>query len=480
MVIKLQTNVISPKTETKIAISLKHNHEIAKQCITANNPEERKEDGNLFRSFPPILFSYQKEFLKAVDDPKWKCLFFEKSRRIGATWAIAAWCVLEAAKKGGRNCYYIGLNLNMCREFVASAQFWASHFSLACNYMEEKLIDDEKEDIQVLRIKFASGKKIEALSSKPSSIRGRQGVVILDESAFYDTSLKEYLKATLAMQIWGGKVIVLSTHNGEQNEFNQICNDIKSGKEPFYLQRTTFREAVKQGLYSRVCLTTKTDWTQADEDAWVKDIYDQYGDSATEELDAIPRTDNPHAIFKPEMFKRVNKNDLPTSWDVLGRFWDMAATDKKTSCYTVGVKMGIKGDKKYILGWDYCQKNPGASEDFFFDVVRRDGKQVIVGFELEGGSQALRYVEHVKRTLQGFTVKAVKPQGTKLLRSLPVKESAKNGEYYVLDEKDWTDDFIKTICQFEGTKVILVTDTADALSGAHETFTRKVNYLLMS
>jgi phage terminase large subunit-like protein len=90
-------------------------------------------------------------------------------------------------------------------------------------------------------------------------------------------------------------------------------------------------------------------------------------------------------------------------------------------------------------------------------------------------------VEHVKRALPGFTVKAIRPSGNKLLRSLPVKESAKNGEYFILDEgKEWTDDFIKTICQFDGTSVALVTDCADSLSGAHETFTRKINYLLNS
>ena len=481
MSITLQSKQLSPKIETKLAISVKRNNEVAKQYITRNNPEEKKEAGNLFRSFPPVLFPYQQEFIKAIDDPKWKCLVYEKSRRIGATWSLAAWCVLEASRKNGGNCFYIGTNLNMAREFISSCDFWTSHFSLACDYMEETIIDDEKEDIQVLRIKFTSGKKIEALSSKPSSIRGRQGTVILDESAFYETSLNEYLKATLAMQIWGSKVIVLSTHNGENNEFNQLCTDIKSGKEPFYLQRTTFRQAVEQGLYKRVCLATHSEWTEENETFWVKDIYGQYGDRATEELDAIPQSSNPHAVFKPEMFQRVAKADLPSGWDCLIRFWDMAATDKKDSCYTVGVLLGLKGQKKYILDWKYCQKNPGASEDFFFDVVRADGKACIVGFELEGGSQALRYVDHVKRTLSGFTVKAIKPSGNKLLRSLPVKESAKNGEYFILDTGDeWTDEFIKTICQFDGKKIPLVTDLADALSGGHETITRKINYLLNS
>jgi phage FluMu gp28-like protein len=35
------------------------------------------------------------------------------------------------------------------------------------------------------------------------------------------------MKAALAMMIWGGRVRVLSTHNGEDNAFNVMVRDIE-------------------------------------------------------------------------------------------------------------------------------------------------------------------------------------------------------------------------------------------------------------
>src|SRR3546814_1424375 len=67
------------------------------------------------------------------------------------------------------------------------------------------------------------------LSSRPRSLRGRQGYVIFDEFAFHDDP-EELLKAGMAFIIWGGKVLVISTHNGDENPFNQLINDIRAGK----------------------------------------------------------------------------------------------------------------------------------------------------------------------------------------------------------------------------------------------------------
>ncbi|WP_237172075.1 hypothetical protein [Pandoraea norimbergensis] len=60
-----------------------------------------------------------------------------------------------------------------------------------------------------------------ALTSRPSNLRGRQGTIVIDEAAFHD-QLSELLKAALAMLIWGGRVRVISTHNGTDNAFNEL------------------------------------------------------------------------------------------------------------------------------------------------------------------------------------------------------------------------------------------------------------------
>ena len=113
----------------------------------------------------------------------------------------------------------------------------------------------------------------------------------IDEAAFHP-NLKELLKAALAMLLWGDRVRIWSTHDGVENPFNELIQEIRAGKRgsptEATVHRITFREAVAQGLYRRVCLRKGITWTQAGEDAWVAAAYRFYGDAASEELDAIP------------------------------------------------------------------------------------------------------------------------------------------------------------------------------------------------
>ena len=238
---------------------------------------------------PPVLLPYQQAWI--ADDSPLKVS--EKSRRSGLTWAEASDNVLIAASAkdaGGMNVYYIGYNQDMAIEYIEAAAMWARAFNYAASMVEEGLWDDSDDDkhIKTYTIKFpGSGHRIVALSSRPANLRGKQGVVVIDEAAFHD-QLGELLKAALALLIWGGRVRIISTHNGDKNPFNQLINDIRSGRRRGSVQRITFRDAVAQGLYRRVCLRLGKPWSEHAEAAWMAEVYDFYGDAATEELDAIP------------------------------------------------------------------------------------------------------------------------------------------------------------------------------------------------
>jgi phage FluMu gp28-like protein len=236
---------------------------------------------------PPVLLPYQQAWISDRSALK----VAEKSRRIGLTWAEAADDVLIAAAEGGQNVYYIGYNQDMAVEYIEAAAMWARAFNQAASAIEEGLWDEEKDEkhIKTYIIRFpGSGRRIVALSSRPANLRGKQGVCVIDEAAFHD-QLGELLKAALAFLIWGGKVRVISTHDGAANPFNELIQDIKSRKRKGSVFRCTFQEAVEQGLYKRVCLRMGKSWDAVDEAAWVKDVYDFYGDDAEEELDVVPR-----------------------------------------------------------------------------------------------------------------------------------------------------------------------------------------------
>jgi len=233
---------------------------------------------------PAVLLPYQQRWVSETAD----VAVWEKSRRIGASWCDACDAVLTAAPaENAMDALYIGYSEDMTREYIDDCAMWAKAFDFAASTMDECIYEDEGVAIKAFRIDFASGKKILALSSRPRSIRGKQGKVTIDEAAFHD-DLPGLLKAALAMLIWGGKVRLLSSHYGDANPFNELVNDIRAGKAPYALHRTTFDDALNDGLYERVKLIQGVRLKEQTQAEWRAKIYSQYGDNAAEELDVIP------------------------------------------------------------------------------------------------------------------------------------------------------------------------------------------------
>jgi phage FluMu gp28-like protein len=262
-------------------------------------PIDKQPLGEVIGSLPPdlsgvdILLPYQKELLEAT--ARSSLVITDKSRRVGMTWAAGADAVLTSAlqrSEGGQDTFYLGYNLDMAREFIDTCAEWAKAFSEACTDVEEMIFEGEGEtgerlSIKAFRITFASGYQIQALSSNARSLRGRQGFVILDEFAFHDDA-KELLKAAMALLIWGGRVLVISTHNGDDNPFNELIQEVREGRRPGTVVRVTFDEAIEQGLYRRICLVKGTEWTPEGEIIWADEIRGFYGSNAEEELDCVP------------------------------------------------------------------------------------------------------------------------------------------------------------------------------------------------
>lgn len=243
---------------------------------------------------PKALLGYQGTTLSLLEEASTQVLVIEKSRRIGLTWGLASYAVLRAGRQkvaGGMDAMYISYSQEMTREFIDACGMWARAFNQGALAAEEFLFDDSDEtgdrSIQAFRIRFASGFEIIALSSAPRTLRGKQGVVIIDEAAFVD-SLKELLKAAMAFLMWGGQVVVCSTHDGTDNDFNIIVQDILAGRSKFKHLRIDFDDALRDGLYERICFVRGREWTPEGEAKWRQDIIDFYGDGADEELFCVP------------------------------------------------------------------------------------------------------------------------------------------------------------------------------------------------
>lgn len=233
-----------------------------------------------------ILMQYQVDWIADQSPVK----IIEKSRRIGISYAEAADDVLYAASAEGANVYYISYNKDMTAGFINDCATWAKAFNAAAGQIEESLIEVEDKQILTYTIKFDSGHMIQAFTSNPRNLRskGRPGErLVIDEAAFVD-DIKELLKAAMAMTMWGGQIRIISTHDGADNPFAELINDVRAGRYDYSLHRVTLDDALRDGLYRKIAAVTGRVWSAEAEAAWRKATIDRYRPNEDEELFCIP------------------------------------------------------------------------------------------------------------------------------------------------------------------------------------------------
>lgn len=317
---------------------------------------------------PAVLLSYQQDAVALLDTAGVNVLVVEKSRRIGYTWALAAAAVLRASRTrtaGGMDVMYISYAQEMTREFIDACAMWAKAFSVAASTSEEFMFDDGEEgddtrSIQAFRIRLASGFEIVGLSSAPRTLRGKQGLVIIDEAAFVD-SLAELLKAALAFLMWGGQVVICSTHNGVDNPFNELVQDVLSGKKPYRHVRIDFDAALSQGLYKRICLVTRKEWSEKAEADWRNEMVAFYGEGADEELFCIPALGSGAWLTGPLIESRMTGDGPILRFQVPPDFLQRTDAEQKAMIAPMleavdEALAGLNRDQQHSLGFDFARK----------------------------------------------------------------------------------------------------------------------------
>ncbi len=235
-----------------------------------------------------VLLPYQREWI-GDKSPVKVC---EKSRRIGLSYCEASDAVLHAADADrGANVYYISYDKEMTQGFIEDCATWAKAFHQAAGVIgEEVLTRSDGLDIHVYDIAFASGRHIRTFSSNPRNLRSKgrpRERLIIDEAAFVD-DLDELLKASLAMTMWGGEIHIISTHNGDENPFNSLVQDIRAKRYDYGLHRITLDEALHDGLYRRICQVSGRQWSTQAEADWRENLVRRYRPNEDEELFCIP------------------------------------------------------------------------------------------------------------------------------------------------------------------------------------------------
>ena len=178
--------------------------------LTGRGEKQKQSDGGLTMNEPlSILLPYQRRWLADQSQVK----VSEKSRRIGITWTEAADRALGAATSGRAG-------IDGCTSVTTRTWRWNSSrlrrggraLRPGSRAVEEIVLGDGRSDILAYRIRFASGHKIVALSSRPSNLRGKHGCAVIDEAAFHEDC--RAAESGARVHHVGRVVRIISTHNG--------------------------------------------------------------------------------------------------------------------------------------------------------------------------------------------------------------------------------------------------------------------------
>lgn len=254
-----------------------------------------------------VLMAHQSDWIRMQQDLD--IAVCEKGRRTGITFAQALTDTITAASEkpaGGDNIWYMADTREKGLEYIGYVAKFAQLVALGQatrieqHIFVDQLPDGSSRNIQAFRVRFASGFRVTALSSRPENIHGLQGFVNIDEAALHK-NVSHVLESATALLIWGGRIRVWSTHRGKKNAFNQLVTDVQAGRYGKRARaiRISFDDAVANGLYERVCFMTGREPTLEGKREWYEGIRAAYGPrkaAMREELDVIPRDGDGSAI----------------------------------------------------------------------------------------------------------------------------------------------------------------------------------------
>jgi predicted phage terminase large subunit-like protein len=171
-------------------------------------------------------------------------------------------------------------------------------------------------------------------------------------------------------------------------------------------------------------------------------------------------------MFKLSWFKIVDEAPIQAK---RVRYWDKAASPGRGS-YTCGLLMArTSSGEYYIEDVVRGQWSPGERDARMEAVAERDmqafGKGAVrIYVEQEGGSGGLESVQATIQMLEGHSVHADRPSGSKAVRAEPFAAQAEAGNVFVL-RRAWTQAYLDELINFS-VSGSGPNDQVDASSGA--------------
>ncbi|MBX3008629.1 MAG: terminase family protein [Melioribacteraceae bacterium] len=236
----------------------------------------------------------------------------EKSRRVGITYAEAYRVTRDLSTKNVKNnkVWFSSADLSASEEFIDYVGFFANYLNIASKYLGEVVIDKE-DDVTAHRVRFSNGCECNAISSNPTRFRSKGGDVILDEFAHHRDQEKMFTAAKPSM-MWGNRVRLISTHNGDDSYFNGLLKETRKGTEgsmkSWVPYKITIEDAIKEGLVDKVL------GHKASKEEIAKYLDDAFSgmtqESIDEEFYCIPRSSSNSHLLPYELINPIERDNI--------------------------------------------------------------------------------------------------------------------------------------------------------------------------
>lgn len=219
-----------------------------------------------------IFLPYQARWI--ADERRLKLM--RKARQIGISWSTAYAAVARTGKVGARHDQWVSSRDDIqARLFLEDCKMFTGVLDMAARDLGEVVVDEKtKQSAYVLS--FASGRRINSMSSNPDAQAGKRGGRILDEFALHPDPRKLWTIAYPGIT-WGGNLEVISTYRGTKNYFNQLVVEVLEQDNPkgISLHTVTLQDALDDGFLWKLQQSLPGDderqgMTEAEYFDWVK------------------------------------------------------------------------------------------------------------------------------------------------------------------------------------------------------------------
>ncbi len=187
-----------------------------------------------------ILLPYQRRALEGIRDHKYSVLLW--CRQAGKSFVLAYWAIQRCIELNNHKVVVISPSERQSKEFMDKVRL---HISAIKN-----LKIDFFEDVQanILEARFPNGSKIIALPSKPETVRGFSGDVIMDEASHFDRGHEVYQAVfpTITRKK-EYKLIAISTPRSKKDIFYFLWESAQNDPLWFRMKLTIY-DAVREGL----------------------------------------------------------------------------------------------------------------------------------------------------------------------------------------------------------------------------------------